>query len=1124
MGQYPVTNLKISNLETFNNMKRLLTLSTIVLALSFCVVAANSNLTDSGTTTNNTTENNPNTQGNKKEIAPIVPPKEVLQREFGAHDREAFTQPDKVFYPETWFHFIGGNVSYEGITADLEAIAGAGISGIHFFHGQQGGKWPATGEDIECMSEKWEEAVQFVAQECARLGLRFTMQNCPGWAMSGGPWIKPENAMRLIVSSDKNIDINGSVETTLSRPQPSNEEWRDYKDIAVLAFPMPAGADNPIPAAQSISGSGPFAWEALIRRSEALTLPAGGKTHSVEVSYPTPTIIRTLEFSPVQGFNHNMCYDPDANFRMYAINAEGKQTKVLDAPMPQSNWQDNARMSIACVEVEDAVKYRLEITNQHNMRLSHLKLLAVARKNSWESEAGWTLRGFERSADDLVQSAEGYIKHDQIFDISDCMTPDGTLRWEAPWAGKWTILRIGHINAGRKNAPAPPSGTGWECDKLSTEGPEAHFDGYIGHLANGALQGGMLKGLLLDSWECNTQTWTNLMEQEFESFKGYELRSWLPAVFGYVIDNPETTSRFLLDWRGTIGELFSNRFYKRMSELGRENGLSVMYETAAGDVFPADIMEYFKYADVPMCEFWHPFSNGYVGDLNFKPTKPTASAAHLYGKPRVNAESFTSFDLNWDEHWEMLKEVANYHAVEGVTHNVFHTYTHNPQIDYLQPGTSFGARIGTPFLRGQTWWRHMNEFTTYLARCSYMLERGHTVSDVLWYLGDEINHKPSQKFPFPAGYKFDYCNPDILLNRLRVEDGCVVSPEGLRYRFIWIPENKRMLPETLERLRALMKQGAIVVADAPKGLATLSDGKRAQKRFDKAVRAIWGKAEEGTLRKIGKGGILAGVTIEEAIAKLGIEEDVRCADVRWLHRQTEGADWYFVTPQKGESFSGKVDFKASGNVEIWNPVTGEAVAAEATFADGYTSVSLTMPQGGSCFVIFHNGKPLEKSAELNLTHEQAIGSQWELSFPAGWDAPEKIMVSELKPWKELPLSAQAKAFSGTVTYRTTFSATKDMLSRPATLDLGRVDMIAVVTLNGKTLRTLWCSPFSLEISEALVEGENELVVEVTSTWFNRLVYDAAQPKKARKTWTIAGPSANQPLRESGLMGPVTLKY
>ena len=175
-------------------------------------------------------------------------------------------------------------------------------------------------------------------------------------------------------------------------------------------------------------------------------------------------------------------------------------------------------------------------------------------------------------------------------------------------------------------------------------------------------------------------------------------------------------------------------------------------------------------------------------------------------------------------------------------------------------------------------------------------------------------------------------------------------------------------------------------------------------------------------------------------------------------------------------------------------------------------------------MVFHNGESLKKGAEHNFTHEQTIASQWELSFPAGWGAPEKIMVDELKPWKELPLSAEAKAFSGTVTYRTTLSATKDMLSRPVTLDLGRVDMIAVVKLNGKTLRTLWCSPFSLDISEALVEGENELVVEVTSTWFNRLVYDAGQPKKSRKSWTIAGPSADRPLRDSGLMGPVMIKY
>lgn len=93
--------------------------------------------------------------------------------------------------PETWFHLIGGNVSYEGLTADLEAIKAAGIGGIHLFHGQMGEAkaWPGVSEQIPCLSEKWNDMISHVASECRRLGLAFKMQNCPGWSMSGGFWI-----------------------------------------------------------------------------------------------------------------------------------------------------------------------------------------------------------------------------------------------------------------------------------------------------------------------------------------------------------------------------------------------------------------------------------------------------------------------------------------------------------------------------------------------------------------------------------------------------------------------------------------------------------------------------------------------------------------------------------------------------------------------------------------------------------------------------------------------------------------------------------------------------------------------------------------------------------------------
>jgi len=134
-----------------------------------------------------------------------------------------------------------------------------------------------------------------------------------------------------------------------------------------------------------------------------------------------------------------------------------------------------------------------------------------------------------------------------------------------------------------------------------------------------------------------------------------------------------------------------------------------------------------------------------------------------------------------------------------------------------------------------------------------------------------------------------------------------------------------------------------------------------------------------------------------------------------------------------------------------------------------------------------------------------------------------LEISALKAWKDLDLSPEGKAFSGTVTYTATFDAGQLQSDATYMLDLGRVEMIASVTLNGQKLRTLWTPPYQLDVSSALHSGENMLQIEVTGTWFNRLVYDANQPENERKTWVISGPAKNRELRESGLLGPVVLQ-
>jgi hypothetical protein len=1059
----------------------------------------------------------------------FMPSQQEINRPFGKQDEASFLKPSKVYHPETWFHYIGGNVSKEGITRDLEAIAKSGISGIQLFHGQFGGPWPGVSPQITSLSAHWDDAVKHTAEECRRLGLRFSMNNCPGWATSGGPWITPANAMRNLIWNRTDVVGGKTINQVLPIPEPSTEEWRDYKDITVLAFPTPVGDTGKPLIPQSVNSNTSFKWEPYFAGEAKdpirLAPAAPAKPYWVEVEFPDATALRSVEFSCVQAFNHGQSYEPGVTIAIQGILADGKIKDILRAEMPQANWQDDRPITFACSELVGVKKYRISISNKYDMALSSLRLFSAARKNSWESEAAWTLRSLERAGQNPKQSPEAFVKPDQILDISDKMAADGNLNWQVP-KGNWTILRLGHVNSGKRNGPAPAEGTGWEANKFSKSGADAHFAGYIGRLsgANGPLAGGLLNGMLIDSWECHTQSWTQDMEPEFKRVSSYQLRKWLPALFGYVIKDHETTARFLTDWRKTLNDLLTNNYYGRMSSLAKENGLSVTYETGPGDVVPADIMEYFKFADVPMCEFWQPMSDGFVGSINFKPIKPTASAARMYGKPRVAAESFTNISLSWDEHLDMLKEVANINSVQGVSHYVFHTYTHNPQTPFLAPGSSFGAGIGTPFLRGQTWWQYMPDFTDYLSRCTYMLERGKPVSDVLWYLGDETNHKPDQNATFPEGYKYDYCNPDVLLNRLKVENGMVVTPEGIRYRVLWLPDVPRMLPQTLEKIRSLVRNGATVVGNAPEGLATLTGGNVAKQRFNAAVKDLWGGAGKG-LRKVGKGHVISDMTIDEALITLKIAPDVTGGDALWAHRSIEGADWYFVTAPKGQGFTGELSFRAKGEVELWDPVTGTSKPAESQPNADRTTVKLNLAQGGSCFVVFRKKESTGAAAKFKATENVAtlpISGSWKLAFPTGWGAPEALEITELKPWKDLDISAEGKAFSGTATYTTTFTIDKTAPDLEYILDLGKVDMAAVVSLNGKEVGKLWAAPYRINLKDFIKQGQNTLSVQVTSTWFNRLAFDAGQPEDKRKTWTIAGPGKGSALRVSGLLGPVKL--
>ena len=1011
-------------------------------------------------------------------VFPAVPDTAKLRSAFSKNDQAAFLHPERIFYPETWFHFLNGSIRREGITRDLEAIAASGIQGVQFFHGQVGdpADWPGTEEHVECLSPKWESLVKHTAEEAHRLGLRFSLQTCPGWAMSGGPWIKPEQAMRHL--SYSRTDISGGKEVDVELPVPQKEDWRDWRDIAVLAFPAPDGDTGAYCQIERVEAEVyQEEWQKLLNgeSNAAFTLQPtdAKKPYRIRVKMKGGAKARSVEFNPIDQFNHEFCVQPDIHLRVLTPS----QTILLDTDFPRANWQDiDKTMTFALPDQKEQGEYILEITNKHSMHISRLCFSTATRGHNWEMEAAWTSRELLSLPKDMSEEGSGFVRRADILDLTEKMTSDGRLRWTAP-AGQWIVLRIGHVNTGRRNGPAPAEATGWEVNKLDTAYVGYQFRSYIGRLTDGPLKG-LVNNMLMDSWECSSQTWTRYMRQEFQERQQYDLLTWLPAIFGWVIDGREQTSKFLSDWRRTINELFTDNFYGYMTRLAHEKGMTVSYETAAGDIFPADPMEYYKYADVPMCEYWQPLS-GWLANHNYKPIRPTASAAHLYGKPRVSAESFTSFDLTWDERLRDLREVANQNMVEGVTHTVFHTYTHNPDADRYFPGTSFGGGIGTPFLRKQTWWPFMRHFNTYLARCAYMLERGFPMNSVLWYIGDEIEQKPDQFAPFPNGYTYDYCNTDAFLNRIKIRNGSWTTPEGICYDVLWVPEMKRLLPETINRLQAMEAQGGRVIRDVP-------------------------------VSQLG-----------QAFERLNMQPDVKPTELRWLHRCIDKADWYMICPQKEQAFRGEVSFRQKGRAELWNPMNGSIQLADAEPDGEYTRVRLDLQRGEMLFLVFrHDARP-QSMKTLKATEVMPL-DKWTLTFPKGWGIDKPLLLTELKAWKDLPLSDEGRAFSGTATYETSLQISTKKRGQQYMLSLGEVEEIAVVKVNGEVVDTLWAEPYQTDITSHLRRGSNTIVVELTSTWFNRLAYDAAQPKERRRTWVINGPPAKEPLRPSGLLGPVEL--
>ncbi len=338
------------------------------------------------------------------------------------------------------------------------------------------------------------------------------------------------------------------------------------------------------------------------------------------------------------------------------------------------------------------------------------------------------------------------IAPDRIVDLTAQMAPDGRLAWDVP-AGKWTILRFGHTSTGAENAPAPASGRGLECDKLSPEGIEAHFAGMMAKLIAdvGPAAGKALVATHIDSWENGSQNWTARMREEFRARRGYDL---LPLPAGDHRPGRGQPRGSRSGSSGTCGRRWTT--WSSRTTPGAwpswptQRGLRLSIEAYGG---PCDDVTYAGRADEPMGEFW-------IGGGAWETLQEMASAAHVYGKPILGAEAFTAADREkWRSIRRSIKALGDRAFCEGINRFVFHRYAMQPWRDD-RPGMTMGP-WGLHYERTQTWWELAGPWHEYLARCQYLLRQGLFVADIC-YLQPEASPQEFRGHE-REGYDCDDC-------------------------------------------------------------------------------------------------------------------------------------------------------------------------------------------------------------------------------------------------------------------------------------------------------------------------------------------------------------------------------
>jgi hypothetical protein len=1110
---------------------------------------------------------------------------------------DGFQAPPDAAHPRVWWHWMNGNITWDGAQKDMDWMKHVGIAGLQSF--DAGRATPQVVEErLPYMSEGWKKVFRATAAYAAKLDLELGIAASPGWSETGGPWVSAADAMKKMVWSVTSVQGGRRFSGVLTKPpstsglfQTSTAGWalggrapdqnppELYVDQKVIAFRVPPDSTLPVP--KIIASGGALNAAALSDgdiQTSAIDLPAGrdaGSLSWIQFDYGRPVTIRGLTLATPVAARHYDALEPQrvgiapTAFRFEASD-DGRAWRDTGAKvqvgLPQRTISvDSVRARffrlVSIRQPPDPPPRRIPrfgrgpLPPPDVIPIDELVLRGEASIHSFEDKAAFITNGNYYG---LPSGSTGVAatKTSDVVDLTGKMQPDGHLDWQPP-SGQWNVLRIGYSLTGAMNRPASPEGTGLEVDKLDAVAVKRYMDKYLSmyrDATDGLLGAHGLHAMMFDSWEASNENWTPLILQDFARLRGYDPTPWLPALAGYVVDSPERSDAFLWDWRRTLQQLLKVNHYEQLTHMLHGVGM-IRYGEAHEALYATmgDGMEMKSSADVPMGAMWLVDRPGEIEPVYFNDLQESASVAHIYGQNLTASESLTGGPRFGSAPWN-LKPTADAILLAGVNRVVIHTSTHQP----IGKGPGMTLGVGQYFTRNETWAEQAKPWIDYLSRCSYLLQQGRGASDIAVFYGEAGPVIASYRDEYPAvpeGYRYDYVNADVILNKLMVRDGALVTESGMRYGAIYFGRGTEWVSlPVLEKVRALVEGGAILIGSGPRGSPSLSDDPA---RVNAVLDALWPGSQT---TRLGRGGrVFAAASTGPALEAIGLAPDFTYSrpapdsQVMFIHRRLADGEAYFLSNRVDRAETIVGSFRVTGRKpELWDPSTGLARAASFRIVGDRTEVTVPLDRFGSLFVVFHSPTDERTHVEAS-TRWRTLGTltgPWPVSFQAGRGAPAHATFSELLDFRN-HTDPGIRYFSGIASYSKEFL----LSARDSTLvsgeraaggrlwiDLGQVDDLAEVWVNGHLAGTAWKPPYRVDVSAYVKSGRNQLEIRAVNLWVNRLIGDVQPGVTTKITFTQAdgkvSPSiapadaANQlrmpyaadaPLRPSGLIGPVMVR-